>query len=140
MVLLEIVTESISGGELEGDAPGSVDMDRVAGGAKPFRAWKSNPGRFICFGALAASKRSRRMRMRWCSLVLIPAVRPFDHSSVSALLRNVLITSQCKLCAYSCQYLAYKTEWPAAPCHRSQFAVVGTALNGPAIMPLAKID
>jgi hypothetical protein len=37
--------------------------------------------------------------MRLCSVASIFAARPFDHSSVSALLRKVLITIKCKLLA-----------------------------------------
>jgi len=46
--------------------------------------------------------------MRLCSLASILPVRPFDHKSANALLRNVLITAQCKRFAYVCQPVAYK--------------------------------
>ena len=44
--------------------------------------------------------------MRWWILASIFAVRPLAHSSASALLRKVLITSRCKLFAYECQRAA----------------------------------
>ena len=45
MVLLEIDAESISGGELEGDAPRSVDMDRVEGGRETSQGVEVKPGK-----------------------------------------------------------------------------------------------
>jgi len=45
MVLLEIDAEGISGVELEGDAPRSVDMDRVPGRNKTFQGVKIKPGK-----------------------------------------------------------------------------------------------
>jgi glycine/D-amino acid oxidase-like deaminating enzyme/nitrite reductase/ring-hydroxylating ferredoxin subunit len=45
-----------------------------------------------------------------------------------------------------CTHLGCHVHWNSlevcwdCPCHGSQFAVDGTALNGPAIMPLAKVD
>ena len=53
--------------------------------------------------------------MRLCILTSIFAVRPFDHRSASALLRNVLITAQRKRSAYICQRVAYIKQWPFAP-------------------------
>ena len=44
--------------------------------------------------------------MRLCSVTSIFVVRPFDHSSVSALLRKVLITIKCKLIVDTCQLIA----------------------------------
>jgi hypothetical protein len=106
MILLEIDTESISGIEFEGDTPRTIDMDRVAGWNKTSQGMKIKPGRFICSGAVATFKRSRRIKMRLCSAALIFAVRPFDHRSESALLRKVLITIKCKRLADKCQLIA----------------------------------
>jgi len=53
--------------------------------------------------------------MRLCILPSIFAVRPFDHRSASALLRNVVITAQCKRSAYICQRVAYIHQWSFAP-------------------------
>ena len=48
--------------------------------------------------------------MRLCNLASIPAVRPFDQNSASALLRIVLITAKCKPTAYESQLLADKAR------------------------------
>ena len=45
MVLLEIDTESISGIELEGDAPRTIDVDRVAGWNETSQGMKIEPGK-----------------------------------------------------------------------------------------------
>ena len=45
MVLLEIDAESISGFELEGDAPRPVDMDRVADRNQTFQGVEIKPGK-----------------------------------------------------------------------------------------------
>ena len=45
MVLFEIDAEYVSGGELEGDAPRSVDMDRVAGRDETFQGMEVKPGK-----------------------------------------------------------------------------------------------
>ena len=45
MVLLEIDAESISGIELEGDAPRPVDMDRIPGRNETFQGMKIKPGK-----------------------------------------------------------------------------------------------
>jgi hypothetical protein len=50
--------------------------------------------------------------MRLCIAASIFAVRPYDHSSASALLRNVLITLQCKLPADTCQLIADTARKP----------------------------
>ena len=47
--------------------------------------------------------------MRLCNVASIFAVRPFDHNSLSALLRKVSITIKCKLLADTCQLIAYRT-------------------------------
>ena len=49
-------------------------------------------------------------------------------------------------CSAACTHLGCHVHWNAlekcwdCPCHGSQFAIDGTALNGPAIAPLERVD
>src|SRR5579863_7704360 len=77
-------------------------------GLKPRKAWKSKPGIFISSGTAAASRRSRRRKIRACIFASILAVRPFSQSSARALLLKLLIIVYArKLLADRCQQLAY---------------------------------
>ena len=49
MILLEIDAESISGIEFEGDAPRSIDMDRIAPRDKTFQNMKIEPWKVHLF-------------------------------------------------------------------------------------------
>jgi len=49
VILLEIDAESIPRVEFEGNAPRTIDVDRVAGGNKPFQGMKIKPGKIHLF-------------------------------------------------------------------------------------------
>ena len=64
---------------------------------------------FISCGIAAASKRSRRRRIRSCIFASIFDVRPFSQSSARGLLLKlpIMLFDQCKRLADYCQQLAY---------------------------------
>ena len=66
--------------------------------------------------------------MRLCNVASIFAVRPFDHSSLSALLRKVSITIKCKPLADTCELIAYRalffSRWQLAQAHAGAAAVL----------------
>ena len=75
MVLLEVDPHRIAGVELEGIHQGPFTWTVYRVGEKPFKGWKSKPGRFISSGLPDASSLSRRRKMRACIRESILAVR-----------------------------------------------------------------
>ena len=78
--------------KFEGDAPRAIDVDRVAGWRKTFQDVKIKPGKvhlLRCGCGIQAIEANQDAPVHPASLF---AVRPFDHKSASALVRNDLIT------------------------------------------------
>src|SRR5260370_40713263 len=94
VVLLEIDTAGFAILEFEGNAPRSIDVDRIARRIESVQRVKVEAGTFISSARKATSRRSSLAKMRLCIFASIFELLPFVHNSERALLLKGRITAK----------------------------------------------